>query len=115
MHLNAYIILQHNQPVKASGLIISELVSNALKHAFPKTWDWPPGFTGEVRVALHSLPDDEYQLLVSDTGIGLPPDFEFPSKDTLGMFLIQSFIEQLRGTVEWSNGKGATCRIVFPA
>jgi PAS domain S-box-containing protein len=95
------------------GMIINELVSNALKYAFPATGDWPSDFVGEVCVTFHSIAEGKYELVVSDNGVGLPADVRLPSKDTLGLFLIDRFVQQLGGTVEWQGDGGTTCRIMF--
>ena len=54
-----------------------------------------------------------YELVVSDNGVGLPPDFEFPIKGTLGLFLVDVFARHLKGTVEWHSDEGTMCRVVF--
>jgi len=95
------------------GLLINELMSNALKYAFPAGWERPGEADNEIRVALSLQEDGQYVLIVGDNGAGLPPDFTFPTEDTLGMFLIDTFAEQLEGTVEWHNENGTTCTIVF--
>ena len=102
------------------GLLINELMSNALKYAFPAAWERPDEADNEIRVALSSQEDalsaqedGQYVLIVSDNGVGLPPDFIFPNEDTLGIFLIETFAEQLEGIVEWHNENGTTCTIVF--
>lgn len=105
------------------GLIISELVSNTLRHAFPLGQAWPEGFVGEIRIALR-LVEETCILSVSDNGIGLSKDFNFPDESTLGMFLIKTFAEQLNATVSWDRCEdaagpsgalypGTLCRIEF--
>ena len=59
------------------GLIISELISNSLKYAFPNEMN------GEIVISLKSDKDD-YQLCISDNGIGLPEDINFKNIRTLG-------------------------------
>jgi PAS domain S-box-containing protein len=97
------------------GLLINELVSNALMHAFPVTRDWPQGFTGEISVSFRTTGEGEYTLVVSDNGIGLPIDFEFPTEDTLGLLLVGMLVRQLGGSVEWAGDGGTTCRVTFEA
>ncbi len=102
------------------GLIISELVSNALRHAFPTVQAWPDDFAGEIRIALHSV-GDKCVLSVSDNGMGLSTGFDVPDESTLGIFLIKSFAEQLNATVSWESWEnvadsaypGTLCRIEF--
>lgn len=89
------------------GLIINELLSNSLKHAFPA------GQAGEIRVALHR--GDGYRLVISDDGVGLPPGVSLDSPATLGLQLVSTLTEQLSGTLELGGGKGTEVRIAFPA
>jgi PAS domain S-box-containing protein len=97
------------------GLIINELVSNALKYAFPPDRDYAPDFNGVVRVALHRTEVGTFELQVDDNGVGLPHDFAYPSEETLGMFLIEVFAQQIDGAVNWEGDDGTICRITFPA
>jgi two-component sensor histidine kinase len=90
------------------GLIINELVSNALKHAFPGDRE------GEIYVGLHRKGDGEYALVVKDNGIGLPEDLDFPHANTLGMELVGSLVEQLDGRACWSTCSGTNVCISFP-
>ena len=66
-----------------------------------------------IHVGLYSEDDDRCVLTVSDNGIGLPADFEFPNTETLGLFLIETFALRLGGTIEWRSIAGTMCRIVF--
>ena len=75
------------------GLIVNELVSNALKHAFP---------SGQGRVSVtfsKSHNDDEYRLVIEDDGTGLPPDIDLQRSDFLGLKLVSLLVEQLHATV----------------
>ena len=83
------------------GLIISELLSNAIKHAFPE------GSGGEIRIDLHEN-NGEVNLRVSDDGVGLPPDLDVRRTRSLGLQLVSTLVDQLEGTIEM-NGKGGTC------
>jgi two-component sensor histidine kinase len=89
------------------GLIINELVSNALKHAFP------PGQSGEINVAIHPTDGDQVVLTVNDNGIGLPPDISLTSAESLGLQLAAMLIQQLEGEVEVDRSEGTTFRIQF--
>jgi two-component sensor histidine kinase/HAMP domain-containing protein len=89
------------------GLIITELVSNSLKHAFPDCQG------GRVRVALcHDA--DEYRLVVGDNGVGLAAGLDFRNTESLGLQLVNSLVEQLDGKVECQNTGGTQFEIVFP-
>jgi PAS domain S-box-containing protein len=95
------------------GLIVSEAITNAVKHAFPGD------AKGEVRVSLsEEVPGDDgtplYTLAISDTGVGFPEDVCFESAETLGMVLIGQLVQQLNGTVEILRDAGSTVRIRFP-
>mgnify|MGYP000862985273 FL=1 len=93
------------------GLVISELVSNALKHGFPGER------TGVARVDL--WPDEErgsIVLRVSDDGVGLPPEFDPENGATLGLKLVDSLAGQLGGMLEVGRSfdGGAAFTVVFP-
>jgi PAS domain S-box-containing protein len=89
------------------GLIVNELLSNALKHAFPTQAG------GEVRVALHSRDDGKLTLVVSDNGVGFPPGVDFRTLKSLGLELVNTLTEQLGGTIELCNTSGTTFKISF--
>ncbi len=87
------------------GLIINELVSNALKHAFP-----PPD-SGTITVSVHKV-DSEYVLSVRDTGKGIPVHIDFKSAGTLGLRLVNILAEdQLGGTIELIRENGTEVRV----
>ncbi len=90
-----------------SGLIVNELVSNCLKHAFPH------GRRGHVSVELCRGDDGEITLSVSDDGVGLPETVDFRNTDSLGMHLVCSLVDQLTGTIELFRGPGTTFLIRF--
>ena len=89
------------------GLIINELVSNALKHAFPD------GRAGRVRVELRPLRGQQYVLVVGDDGVGLPPDMDVERIDSLGLQLVRDLTEQLHGALTVSRDPGTTFTITF--
>jgi PAS domain S-box-containing protein len=88
------------------GLLISELVSNSLKHAFPGRRE------GEIRVSLKKF-HDKYELTVSDNGIGLPNDVNFQKTDSLGLQLINTLVGQIEGDIELDKNQGTEFKIVF--
>jgi PAS domain S-box-containing protein len=90
------------------GLIIDELVTNALKYAFR------PGDHGSIRIVF-TRHEDGYELRVSDSGVGFPADVDFRETDTLGMQLVTNLVEQLSGTIELVRGHGTEFIIRFPA
>ncbi|MBC7917266.1 MAG: PAS domain S-box protein [Rhodoferax sp.] len=88
------------------GLLVNELISNCFKHGFPE------GHSGEVRVALHTLPDSaQVRLVVSDTGVGLPSDFEVRRAQSLGLQLVSDLARQLGGALE--VGPGSQFAVTF--
>jgi len=91
------------------GLIINELVSNALKYAFPVHR------AGEIQVSLSQDSNHTLTLIVRDNGIGLPAEFESKKTRTLGMNLIQGLVKQLRGNLEINNHQGTEFKIFFTA
>jgi len=93
----------------ACGLIINELVSNALKHAFPKER------SGKICISLHSTDPGKLCLVVSDDGVGLPTDLDLATLQSLGLKLVASLTNQLKGELEFSTTTGAEFRVTFPA
>ena len=93
----------------ACGLIINELVSNALKHAFPE------GRSGKICISLHVSNSDKLCLMVSDDGVGLPANLDLPHTQSLGLKLVASLTNQLKGELEFSTTTGANFRVTFPA
>jgi two-component sensor histidine kinase len=91
------------------GLIINELVSNALKHAFPGQRP------GHVNIELSSLPAGRYNLIVSDDGVGIPEGIELERADTLGLQLVSDLAAQLNGSAQLHNARGTTFSIEFAA
>jgi PAS domain S-box-containing protein len=91
------------------GLIVNELVSNALKHAFPR------GEHGEISVRCRSEEHGWATVTVSDTGIGLPAGFDIENMESLGLQLVDMLVKQLRGTIRLDTEKGGTTVIIsFP-
>jgi PAS domain S-box-containing protein len=89
------------------GLIINELVTNALKHAFPK------GKPGEITIQLLKEGANQITLTVSDNGIGLPEHVDFRQSPSLGLSLVNSLVEQLNGTIELDRRGGTAFVITF--
>lgn len=95
-------------PEKATpvGLIVSEVLTNAFKHAFA------PDKGGRVSLRLRVLPADEVELLISDNGRGFDPDA--PQQRGLGGQLIRILAEQLGARSSSISDRGTTFRMVFP-
>jgi len=91
----------------ACGLIVNELVTNSLKHAFPE------GREGEIVVTLKSVGGKEFQLTVHDNGIGIPEQIDLQQLESLGLDLVANLVRQLNGTIELATGEGTEFRIRF--
>lgn len=79
-----------------AGLIVNELITNAVKHAYPA------GQNGHIWVEMHER-EDRVRVAVRDQGIGLPPDFDLEQSTSLGLQVIQALTEQLHGTLSVSS------------
>ena len=88
------------------GLIISELISNSLKYAFPNK------INGEIIISLRSK-EDNYHLCIYDNGIGLPEDINFNNIKTLGLLLVNSLTEQIDGKLTIHREHGTRYEIIF--
>jgi PAS domain S-box-containing protein len=89
------------------GLMINELVSNIMKHAFPE------GRKGEFLISLHLYESCKFTLVISDNGIGFPQDLDFTNTRSLGLKLVNSLTKQLGGTIEIDRKTGTTFKIIF--
>jgi len=87
------------------GLIINELVSNSLKHAFPD------GRKGEISIAIQRE-DHTLTILFKDNGIGIPEDFDWRNTTSLGLQLVITLVDQLDGTIELDRSSGTMFTIV---
>ncbi len=90
------------------GLIVNELVSNALKHAFP---DDRPGC---ITVSLREIEGSRLHLEVVDDGVGMPPGFDFRRATSMGLQLVCGLTQQLKGEIELLPGPGTRFSIRFP-
>ena len=91
-----------------AGLILNEVISNALKHAFPESRK------GQIRVEA-SIQESQVTLAVVDNGVGLPPDFSNRATKSLGLHIVDILAKQLRGTTELKTDSGTVFRLSFPA
>ena len=89
------------------GLIVNELLSNALKYAFPS------GRTGQITLTL-SAPAGQVHLQVADNGVGLPPPMETAPARPPGLGLVSMLAKQLKGEVVVERGEGAAFQLTFP-
>jgi len=103
---DALLDLQRSVPF---GLLVTELVTNAVKHAFPD------GRGGEVRVSLQREPAGTILLTVQDNGTGLPETAQLGEGNTLGMQLIPLLSEQAQAQLNYRNDNGARFELRFAA
>jgi PAS domain S-box-containing protein len=90
------------------GLIVNELVSNALKHAFPG------GRAGEIRIRVCRAPDSAVELYFADNGVGLPDGFDLHTHPTLGLQIVTVLVnEQLKGELRLNGQPGIAYTIRF--
>jgi PAS domain S-box-containing protein len=89
------------------GLIINELITNCLKHAFPE------GRKGEIALICHVSGNGLVTLEVADTGIGLPAGLDLHTAGSLGLQIVAMLVRQLRGSVEMRSCNGASFVITF--
>jgi two-component sensor histidine kinase len=90
------------------GLIVNELISNALKHAFPA------GTEGKLYVKARRLSQSEVEMIVEDTGCGMPAGTDIRSISSMGMTLVSSLTDQIGGTVALTVPQGTRIAIRFP-
>jgi PAS domain S-box-containing protein len=89
-----------------AGLVVNELMTNALRHAFPAAG-------GTVRVGLRSLGDNQVELVVRDDGIGFPAGTNIPAATTMGLAIVRTLVEQMHGTITVDGTNGTTCTVRF--
>ena len=88
------------------GLIISEIISNSLKYAFPDKMH------GEIIVSLKSV-EETYELMIKDNGIGLPKGLDINNLESLGLLLVKILTEQIEGKLIYNSINGTEFKIIF--
>jgi len=105
------VVLGVNEAIPC-GLIVNELVSNSLKHAFPAN------ASGVISIDFHLMKDMEsawISLAVADNGVGLPDGFDFRDTGSLGLQLVSMLVRQLGGRLSVGAGQvGTVMAITFP-
>jgi two-component sensor histidine kinase/CheY-like chemotaxis protein len=91
------------------GLILNELISNSLKHAFPSTWEKKK----MVSVKFRPSNNNHVELIVSDNGVGLPKDLDFRNTKSIGLNLVNIFENQLNGKITLDRQSGTGFCISF--
>jgi len=90
------------------GLIINELLSNSIKHAFPNQR------SGQIRISLKNQENGSPCLRVSDNGVGLPESLTKGDSPSLGLQLIRVLSNQVNGTIVFSQTNGTTATLTLP-
>lgn len=90
------------------GLIINELVSNALKHAFPEDRE------GSMKIRLAQVGAERFMVAVSDDGVGFPEGVDHRTTETLGLKLVNILVRQLNGEIELKSEGGTEFAIEIP-
>ena len=89
------------------GIIVNELVTNSLKHAFPDNR------AGEITVSFR-IADGNYELIFKDNGVGFPVDVDLSKPSSLGWTIVNALTGQLEGRVERGNNGGCEVTVTFP-
>lgn len=89
------------------GLLVNELVSNALKHAFPG------GRKGTVRIGLRRETDGTLKLRVADDGVGFPKALDFRHTESFGLQIVALLIEQIERTIALEGNDGTAFAVAF--
>ncbi len=105
--LNVHNVFMGLDTALPCGLIITELVTNALKYAFPGRLE------GSIYVSLGSGGDGVYHLVVWDNGIGMKADFDISKATSLGMRLVKMLTDQLNGSLVLDSEHGTRVTITF--
>jgi PAS domain S-box-containing protein len=88
------------------GLIVNELITNALKYAFPKNRE------GKIEVLINHK-KGQICIVVKDNGVGIPKDFNFEASNTLGLQLVFTLVEQLDAKIKYNTNHGTKFLITF--
>ncbi len=106
LRMNIEVVYLNIDTAVHCGLIINELVSNSLKYGFIDRQK------GEVYIEC-SVTNQQFMLTVRDNGIGFPANLDFRNSCSLGLRLVCSLVNQLRGTIELNSSKGTAIAITF--
>jgi len=89
------------------ALLLNELITNVLKHAFPQNQP------GKLTIVLEKRPRGKYYLLVEDNGVGLSPEIDIEKAETLGLQLINDLAIQLGGQLRVYRNQGTAVEVIF--
>lgn len=90
------------------GLLLNELITNSLKHAFPG------GRNGTITIEARQHPVGSVTVSVTDNGVGLKADFDLQKATTLGLELVQQLASKLHGDLNTTSEHGAAFEVTFP-
>ncbi|QYO62439.1 sensor histidine kinase [Leptolyngbya sp. 7M] len=103
--LTAEPVLLNLETAVPCGLLINELVTNALKHAFPEQ-------PGEIAIMLFQV-QDTIHIVVQDDGVGLPANLDWRNSESLGLKLVQILARQLRANLTIDGSHGVRVELAF--
>lgn len=90
------------------GIIINELMTNALKYAFPDRR------SGVISVRVRQIDDQPFELIVADNGVGIPANIDLTKTQSFGLHLVSLLVEQYDGQIQLDREKGTQFTITFP-
>ena len=108
MTMNSHRLLLPIDAALACGLVVNELISNALKHVFPGNGE------GEIRIDLAPAENGHAMLSVSDNGVGIPETFDVAATATLGLQLVTLLADQLGGELTVQRSQPTRFALRFP-
>jgi PAS domain S-box-containing protein len=89
------------------GLIINELLSNSLRHAFPDVKK------GKIQIKLRRINNGNHELVISDSGVGIPEGMDILNTRSLGMQLVSDLVRQINGRMDLEREGGTSFQIIF--
>ena len=89
------------------GLIVNELITNAIKYAFPDKRE------GDILVSARPFGENKAKIQIRDSGIGVAPDLVFEETQSMGLRIVRILTEQLGGTIEISHKQGTSFTLIF--
>ncbi|MDJ0715051.1 MAG: histidine kinase dimerization/phosphoacceptor domain -containing protein [Prochloraceae cyanobacterium] len=106
-HLEIQPVNLNIETAHACGLLVNELISNAIEHGFPEQRK------GNIWIGLKQNSNQKIVLNIRDDGIGFPEDLDFRETESLGMQLVCTLTEQLEGEIEMKRCQGTSFNLVF--
>lgn len=107
LRINVQNILLNIESAIPCGLILNELISNAMKYAFPKDRK------GEILIEFLSDENNNFEFIVKDNGIGLSKDIQLENNKSMGLMLVKTLVNQLMGKINVERNGGTTFKISF--